>query len=1509
LTSRWPFLSWETGSYQNDNTIGFFALLLGSSHASSVETEAIVTNQMHQMKSANPQEKVSMNTLIKKPKLDCAVPLSGDLSRRSGKVSMAIKYGVPFNLFVLLVGLACLLFGTPVSQAHESPPGCTGSGLGINLFTDVGNVHVGDTLRYSVTVFNGLPGSPRTVCDATGILAGVVTPDGLTNMIGLRRTTLLNGQSDFYTNVVSYVVRAQDINADGTVRASAFDNGDIHQNDTDSRANTSQGVNTEVNQPCIQITVQCTGSVGQNGAIQFTGSVLNCGNNTLVGVTVTNFVNNGQFTVLFPTNLLRGQIANFSGSWIPSNPCLPSTATLVARGVDEFTATPQIVTSSASTTCANVLTPGILVTKACPVGPVGPGQLLVYSGSVSNTGNVTLTNIVVVSDQPAPNTIVFTLGSLAPGTLANFTGSYTLPAICSTTSTLTSTAASVCGAGVTNSASSTCPILTAPRIAVTTTCATNPVAPGGVITYSGFVQNSGNITLTNILVVSDRPAPNTTVFTVATLAPGALANFTGSYTLLLDNACATTVTILASGRDNCTSALVTNTAAVTCGITTAPSIAVTLACPATPVGIGGVITYTGTVRNSGNITLNNVVVVSDQPGTNRIVLNVVSLAPGASNNFVFSFTAPSDACSVSSTVTASGFNACTAANVVNSATVTCPVGTASRITVAQNCPTNPVGPGGVLTYSGFVQNAGNTTLSNVVVTSDRSGTVPVFTVATLAPGAVANFTGSYTVPTNIGCSITSTLTAAGSDKCVGNQVTASVTTTCPVLTTPAIKVTQLCPPTTTAQGGTLTFTGFVQNTGNITLSNVVVFNDRTGTLPVFTVATLAPGGVANFTGSFTVPSNCCSVSSMVTASGKDICTGATVTDTSTTVCPVLTTPSIVVTKVCPTKSLEPGEVLRYTGSVSNAGNITLVNVIVTNSLSPSAVLGPITLSPGESVNYTASYIVPPDFCGTDTVTARALDECTKIAVSNSVTTTCPIISSPRIAVTQSCPLSPTPRGGVYTFTGTVSNPGNVTLTNVFVVNNQPVPNTAVIGPITLAPGASVNFTGNYVAPTACCEILSMITARGQDRCAGTTVTATASTVCPLLSTPLIAVTRVCPVAVVPVGGVFVFKGTVSNIGDAYLTNVFVFSSQPATVLAWNPGTSGSGVSLASISLQNNGSGAGATHIDAFLCQGANLGLSSSSQAGNNTVMLGPIQLTPGESKTFSGSYVVTAGSNPLADTVTATGMDICQARTVTATATCAGVPAPAAANPDIFFQSTDGFLSAWFMNGITRVSATFLNPSNVGDVRWSAVGSSDFNGDGNTDLLFQHTDGTLSVWYMQGTNLIPSAKLLNPTKPSDLSLRVAATGDFNRDGRPDLLFQHTNGTLSVWFMNGTNQLSSSTITINPGVDWKAVGTGDLNGDGNLDIIFQKFDGAVAVWFMNGLIPTVSVPLNPASSGNVQWRIVGTTDLNRDGKTDLLFQHSGDGSVAVWYMNGINLTQALLLNPSNPGGTWKIVAPK
>ena len=50
-------------------------------------------------------------------------------------------------------------------------------------------------------------------------------------------------------------------------------------------------------------------------------------------------------------------------------------------------------------------------------------------------------------------------------------------------------------------------------------------------------------------------------------------------------------------------------------------------------------------------------------------------------------------------------------------------------------------------------------------------------------------------------------------------------------------------------------------------------------------------------------------------------------------------------------------------------------------------------------------------------------------------------------------------------------------------------------------------------------------------------------------------------------------------------------------------------------------------------------------------------------------------------------------------------------------------------------------------------------------------------------------------------------------------------------MNGTR--SPSALVGNPGPSWHVVGTGDFNGDGKSDILLQNTNGEVAIWEMNG----------------------------------------------------------------------------
>src|SRR6185295_13648657 len=145
---------------------------------------------------------------------------------------------------------------------------------------------------------------------------------------------------------------------------------------------------------------------------------------------------------------------------------------------------------------------------------------------------------------------------------------------------------------------------------------------------------------------------------------------------------------------------------------------------------------------------------------------------------------------------------------------------------------------------------------------------------------------------------------------------------------------------------------------------------------------------------------------------------------------------------------------------------------------------------------------------TSTLTARGNDNCSGGVVTNAATATCSISGTPLINVTLNCPASAVVTGNAITFSGTVSNPGNVTLVNVTVVDLQASPST-VLNIASLAPGASANFTATFISPANACAVTSTVTARGSNTCAGVIATANASATCTLLTTPALVVRQNC----------------------------------------------------------------------------------------------------------------------------------------------------------------------------------------------------------------------------------------------------------------------------------------------------------------------------------------------------------------------------------------------------------------
>src|SRR5262249_25164924 len=224
------------------------------------------------------------------------------------------------------------------------------------------------------------------------------------------------------------------------------------------------------------------------------------------------------------------------------------------------------------------------------------------------------------------------------------------------------------------------------------------------------------------------------------------------------------------------------------------------------------------------------------------------------------------------------------------------------------------------------------------------------------------------------------------------------------------------------------------------------------------------------------------------------------------------------------------------------------------------------LTNGECRTFSGSEVVPADLCSlTDTLTARGTNLC-GLGLVATATTNCPILTTPRLTLTKSCPPTPPAPGGTLNWSGTVTNVGNVAVTNIVIVNNQPAPNTPVTTIARLEPGQGTTFSGSYTIPVSCpqiCSISDTITASGRDVC-GNLASKNITAICPFASQPAIKVYKqvVCysnlcepfsadltaqhsatGVRVDPNNcPAFCYRITVTNQGNVCLTNVTVTDS-------------------------------------------------------------------------------------------------------------------------------------------------------------------------------------------------------------------------------------------------------------------------------------------------------------------------------------------------------------------------------
>ena len=148
-----------------------------------------------------------------------------------------------------------------------------------------------------------------------------------------------------------------------------------------------------------------------------------------------------------------------------------------------------------------------------------------------------------------------------------------------------------------------------------------------------------------------------------------------------------------------------------------------------------------------------------------------------------------------------------------------------------------------------------------------------------------------------------------------------------------------------------------------------------------------------------------------------------------------------------------------------------------------------------------------------------------------------------------------------------------------------------------------------------------------------------------------------------------------------------------------------------------------------------------------------------------------------------------------------------------------GQVNLWLMNDTTI--ALQGSAGTVSDMNWQIVGAGDFNGDGKSDILWRHAaTGQVYLWLMNGTASIGQGSL----GTVDTGWLIVDSGDFNGDGKSDILWRHAvTGQVYLWLMNGTSSIGQGSLgTVDTG--WLIKGVSDFNGDGKADILWRQTTG-------------------------------------------------------------------------------------
>ncbi|WP_160397284.1 DUF7948 domain-containing protein [Paenibacillus sp. MMS18-CY102] len=689
------------------------------------------------------------------------------------------------------------------------------------------------------------------------------------------------------------------------------------------------------------------------------------------------------------------------------------------------------------------LVPDLAIAKSTDRTDVLPGETVTYFITVTNTGEVALTQVTIEDELLGLSTVI---GSLEPGASQTVIQPLSLPATTAPGAIQNTVTATADQLGQSRTATATVNVVAVPALSFTKSVSPASAAPGATVVFAITAENIGNVDFTGVVLADPLLEMNESIDRIGV---GTRVTYSTPFTIPSNTPNGSVIINTATIQgDN----LPLKQATADVLVAGAPRLELVKTADRVSVFPGGTVNFTIEVRNTGSLDLTNVVLTDHLAGQSR---TLPRLATGQTERIQIPFLVPLESPPRVYTNTVDAISDQTP-KITDDATVE--VLPAPLLGVRKVPETGTASPGQTVNYHIVIANGGNVPLTGIRVRDPLLGVDTA--IPDLAIGDGQQLTLPFTIPadTLVETELANLLTVTS------NESEPSEVLSVIAIVGQGLSLSKTADTVSAAPGATVNYTLAVANLLNVPQTNVTLNDPMLGISE--TVASLPAGGSIVRVAPFAVPADTAS-GSVVTnlfAAASDQ-TPLQRTSATVVVQSVPGAPTTLALRKLPDRNVaRPAETIIFTVEVTNTGGNLATSIVLLDSLTGAQATIPM-LDPGQTAYVQFPFTVPADAVqGTvfaNRVTAQWPEQPAGGVPAQSDTHVTVGLSRFLLQLTNTAIPAAANPGAAVPFTVTVRNLSALLLTNVRAI--QPLTSFSADIP-SLAPGESRSFTQPFTIP-------------------------------------------------------------------------------------------------------------------------------------------------------------------------------------------------------------------------------------------------------------------------------------------------------------------------------------------------------------------------------------------------------------------------------------------------------------